>query len=251
MTSLSCDDVGQAGCFAVAVACFWRKDFEKSDLFPVAMMATASLCANKSFLLAALPLSEIVAYLVGLPLGRVMDGTWKNLSMVAVHVLFRMFCAHSQFAFGQFGAIASVAAAIQLMRKPDILKAKLRTVRIASGPLFMFSVIWAFAKQLGVSVTGSIAAAGIIMVLQAAIFMRPDNHALDFVLAVQKLPALFTKRKQKCHGYLMVASLTALSFLLWSDGCWLAFGVTLLSLFMECNRRCTGGIVACPFKCLF
>lgn len=234
MISPSCVDSAQAGNFAVAVACFWRKDFMKSDLLPVAMMGMASLCTSKSFLMVAWPSSEIAAYLVGLSWGRVRAGAWKNLPMVAVHVLFHVLRNHMQFTFVQFGWIASAAAAIQLVRRPAALKAKLRSVRIASGPLYMFSAIGAFGSKLEADcVTASLAVVGITMILLAAILLRPDNHGLDFVLA---LP---TKMKAMCHGILMVASLTMLTLLLWREGC-SAFVLNLLSLILELNRRAQG-----------
>lgn len=141
-----------------------------------------------------------------------------------------MFCAHWQFAFEQFGLVASVAAVIQLVRRPETLKAKLRSARIASGPLYMFSAIGAFRDKLEVSIVGSLATVGIVMVLLAAVFLRPDNHALDFVLGG-------LRRKAMCHGILMVTSLTVLTFLLLTEGCWFAF-LNLASLFLEFSRRC-------------
>lgn len=239
--------VMQAGCFAVAIACFWRKDFEKSDLLPVAILGVASLCTSKFFLLVAWPLSEIVAYLIRLSWGRVSIGARKNWLMVAVHVLFHVLHAHLRFTFTHFGVIASVAAGIQLARKPEALKAKLRSVRIATGPLYMFSAIGAFWSKLEAGcVTGSLAMVGITMCSLAAIFLRPDNHALDFVLctlqreasglAHKLLPPLI-QMKPMCHGILMVASLSILTWLLWGEGCFLAFMLNVLSLFRELSRR--------------
>lgn len=151
--------------------------------------------------------------------------------MVAVHVLFHGLRSRLHFTFVHFGWIASVAAAIQLVRRPEALKTKLRNVRIASGPLYMFSAIGAFASKLeGGCATGSIAVVGIISILLAAILLRPDNHALDFVLA---LPV---RKKAMCHGILMVTSLTMLTLLLRREGCF-AVVLNLLFLLLELDRR--------------
>lgn len=233
----------QAGCFAAAIACFWRKDFEKSDLLPVAIMGMASLCTSKFFLLAAWPSSEVMAYLAKLPWGRVSVGARKNWLMVAVHVFFHVLHAHLHLTFAHFGLIASVAAGIQLVRRPVALKAKLRSVRIATGPLYMFSAIGAFQRKLEAGcVTGSFALAAIAMCSLAAVLMRPDNHALDFVLSTLliKTPGFARKLLQKkalCHGILMVASLTILTWLLWREGCFFAFMLNVLSLLLELSRR--------------
>lgn len=232
MMTPCCVDVAQATCFAAAVACFWRKDFEKLDLVPVAVLLGFACTSNVYVLMTSWPFSEMMAHIVGLPLGRVRAGAWKNRCMIIVHVVFYVFCAQRKLAFEHYGGVASIAATIQLIRRPEHLKSKLRGPRIASGPLYMFSAIGAFQDSVEAGFAGSLAAVGIVMVSAAAIVMKPDNDALDFVLF-----GLRGRAKAKCHGLLMVASFTVLLWLQWREGSWFAL-FNLLPLVLEIDRRC-------------
>lgn len=227
----SCGDVAQATCFAAAVASFWRKDFEKLDLAGVAVLLGFACTSNVYLLMAAWPVSETMAHIVGFPLGRVLAGAWKNIFMIVVHVVFYVFRAQKKLGFNQYGGVASIAATIQLIRRPEHLKSKLRGLRIASGPLYMFSAMGAFQDKMEIGLGGSLAAIGFVMVLAAATLMKPDNDALDFALF-----GLRGRKKMKCHGLLMVANFTILLWLQWREGSWFAL-INLLPLILEIDRR--------------
>jgi len=230
----------QAMCFGAAVACFWRKDFKQCDLLPVATLALASLCSNQPGTFIAWPMAEAVAVFAGLPLGRVFHGVKKNGLMVACHVAFHVCKVTYEPGFECWAFTASVAATIQLLRKPEALKAKLRNIRVASGPLYMFSAIMAFASLRGVSTS---AVTGIISVAVAAILMRPDNSALDPALAIVTGGRL--RKKTMWHGIFMLVSLTMLTLLSWREGCCKVLALHAALFAMEATRRSQlGGQIA-------
>merc|ERR1719329_563667 len=177
-------------------------------------------------------------------MGRVRAGAWKNSCMIIVHIAFGVFCTQKKLAFEHYGGLASFAATIQLIRRPEHLKSKLRGPRIASGPLYMFAAIGAFQDRMEANFVGSLAAIGIVMVSVAAILMKPDNDALDFVLF-----GLRRRAKTRCHGLLMVASFTLLLWLQWRKGSWFAV-FNLWPLIFEIDRRCRRQIVE-PLQCFF
>lgn len=123
--------------------------------------------------------------------------------------------------------VALAAASLQLLRRPDALKSKLREWRVASGPLYMMSVSSYFCHSLSSGGVNDVflAGAGLWSVALAGIALRPDNQILDrAVLALLPdravlWPAQYSTRV-KYHRILMVLSLTLMTCLLALEEAW-------------------------------
>jgi len=228
----------------LAAASFWRKDFILSDLLTVGPLLAVG--GAGSF---AQPAGVMIVALLGLAIWvyqnseRSLTGIWKNKLMVAVVSAFAFACQTLSPGFGDFAAAATVAVAFQLLRRPAWLKNALRTIRVATGPLYAASSIAAFlhAGCRGTSFSVCIASVGVVLVGLAAVVMRPDNIHLEAALAGAlglRLSTTSLPKRAMVHGLLMLASAALLAVLLAAEGCVWTLAALLALLAMELSRHC-------------
>lgn len=226
------------GLFSV---CFWKKDFAVQDIkVAVCFLAGGFLCISQTAAPVVLALIAIVA--------------WQAATFDALLRNWRMFLLTSTFwtakHFGicmrpcHFAYVALAAASLQLFRRPDSLKVRLRNWRVASGPLYTLAASSNFFCMLGGhGATGALlAGVGLWSVTFAGIALRPDNAEFDKALmgvfpgGAIPWPHDYTSRV-KCHGILMVTSVVSLALGLALEGAWLSVSFFASLIFMEIARR--------------
>jgi len=226
-------------CMGMAAAALWRKDFLVHDLISVMGFLTIAVAGSFTKPAGVVIVVVLVYAAVG---ARTVTGIRKNKLMIAVVSLFAFVCKTAALGFGDFAATAVVAVTFQLIRRPAWLKDALRTVRVATGPLYAASSMAAFAHVdcKGSSAYLCIAAVGIMLVAAAAVVMRPDNVELEAALTgMLGLQVSTTRPRQRAmfHGVFMLMSAVLLAVLLAAEGCVRTLAGLLALLAMEASRH--------------
>lgn len=213
----------------LAAASFWRKDFGDQNSVPDLLLVCPSL----------------VAAIVGGPVAPLVLATLvlvtalRERATSAVSKNFRMFLAMSLFwtlkTTTLAPCVALPSATLQLMRRPAWLKEALREWRVASGPLFVVASSLFFVGSERMVVLRIV---GILAVVVASVFLRPDNNKLDSGLKqwISAWP-LSASARAKYHGVLLVMSLILMTVLMAWEGRWYWVISSCCLMFMDLSRR--------------
>eukprot|EP00930_Biecheleria_cincta_P009120 TRINITY_DN110775_c0_g1_i1.p1 TRINITY_DN110775_c0_g1~~TRINITY_DN110775_c0_g1_i1.p1 ORF type:complete len:344 (-),score=43.14 TRINITY_DN110775_c0_g1_i1:53-1030(-) len=226
---------------------FWKKDFALRDMkIVVPLLMTTRLCQS-NVVLATIVFAIVVAFVWdGTTFGIVGAASCKNWRMFALVSVLWMVCQLKVLSTSwHFACAAMAAGSLQLLRRPESLKFKLREWRVASGPVYTIAATLSLRYKLhetGSIIVAMLALVGACSVCLAGIAFRPDNVVLDtavldiFPVNLVPWPTQYQLRV-KCHGLLMVFSMTIMAILLATDHAWLLLSCCMMLLLMETIRR--------------
>jgi len=245
-------EVFQGAMMGLSATGFWRKDFGANGVAMDAILAAVPLTmaiapdsATGSGFIIVLVLALATASCFHPILPRATSGATKNWRMFLVTSILWACSRYTVLTqFWHFGAITLGAGALQLLRRPERLKAALRDWRVATGPVYTIAAGMAFYHHSHESASGdvSVELVGIWSVATAAIMLRPDNSKLDMAL-VMMLPVrariwpTSPRKRAMCHGLLMLLSMVSLAILLVREGSWRLLCICGALLAMEALRR--------------
>merc|ERR1719230_182081 len=246
----------QGAMMGLAATSFWRKDFGAHGVAMDAVLAAVPLtmaiapdgATGSGFILVSVLALTAAAFDIACfhsILPRASSGATKLWRMFLLTSILWACVRYSALTeCWHFGAVSVGSGALQLLRRPEWLKAALRDWRVATGPVYTLATGLAFYHHLHRTESGDacVAFVGIWAVATAAILLRPDNSKLDMAL-VMVLPVrariwpTSPRRRTMCHGLLMLLSMVLMAVLLVRERAWGLLCICGALLAMETLRR--------------